>query len=203
MDRLDEMLSVCGPLLDRVDDLLETSGAPEGHEVWRELRRVRLLPGPAVRAVAELRPAAFDDTVAELRSEARACAEAADELPSPGDWTGAAAEAYDTTRRRVADRLSGDDESLDERLEATADLAEALTDWMTKSRLDLAVALATALGSGEALTLAAAPGSPPAESETDAAAAVATHVLRTIADNYADADDLLQGSAGLAEPLPM
>jgi len=203
MDRLDEVLAVSAPLLDRVDDLLETSGAPEGHEVWGELRRVRLLPGAAVRAVAGLRPAAFDDTVTELRSEARACAEAATELPAPGDWAGEAAEAYDAARQRVADRLSGDDESLDERLEATADLAQALTDWMTKSRLDLAVALATVLESGEALTLATPPGSPPAEAETDAAAAVAAQLLRTIADNYTDADDLLQGSAGLAESIPM
>ncbi|GIM95272.1 hypothetical protein [Paractinoplanes toevensis] len=203
MDRLDEVLAVCAPLLDRVDDLLTTSGAPEGHEVWRELRRVRLLPGDAVRAVAGLRPAEFDETVAELRAEARACAEAAADLPPPDDWTGEAAEAYDAVRRRVADRLSGDDESLDERLEATADLAQALADWMTKTRADLAEALATVLASGEALALAVSAGSPPTTVETDAAAAVATRTLRTIADNYADADDLLLGSTDLAEPLPM
>ncbi|GIF19832.1 uncharacterized protein YukE [Actinoplanes tereljensis] len=203
MDRLDEVLAVCAPLLDQVDDLLATSGAPEGHEVWRELRRVRLLPGDAVRAVAGLRPAEFDETVAELRAEARACAEAAVDLPPPDDWTGEAAEAYDTVRRRVADRLSGDDESLDERLEATADLAQALADWMTKTRADLAEALAAVLASGEALALAAGAGSPPTTAETDAAAAVAARTLRTIADNYADADDLLLGSVELAEPIPM
>jgi hypothetical protein len=203
MDRLDELLAVSTPLLDRVDDLLETSGAPEGHAVWRELRRVRLLPGAAARAVAGLRPAAFDDTVSELRTEARACAEAAADLPPPGDWTGEAADAYETARRRVAGRLSGDDDSLGERLEATADLAQALTDWMTKTRLDLAGVLATALASGEALTLAAAAGSPPTTAETDAAATMATQVLRTIADNYADANDLLLGSTDLAAPIPM
>ena len=203
MDRLDEVLVVCAPVLDRVDDLLTTSGAPAGHEVWRELRRVRLLPGDAARAVAELRPAAFDEAVPELRAEARACAEVAADLPEPGDWSGEAAEAYDAVRQRVADRLSGDDDSLDERLEATADLAQALLDWMTKARADLAEALAAILASGEALTLAAGAGSPPTTAETDAAAAVATHVLRTIADDYADADDLLQGSADLAEPIPM
>jgi hypothetical protein len=203
MDRLDELLAVSTPLLERVDDLLETSGAPEGHAVWRELRRVRLLPGAAVRAVAVLRPAAFDETVPELRAEARACAEAAADLPPPGDWTGEAADAYETVRRRVADRLSGDDDSLDERLEATADLAQALTDWMTKTRLDLAEALAVALVSGEALTLAGSAGSPPTTAETDAAATVATHLLRTIAENYADADDLLQGSTDLAVAMPM
>ncbi|GAA0524157.1 hypothetical protein GCM10010172_00700 [Paractinoplanes ferrugineus] len=203
MDRLDEVLSACVPLLDRVDDLLETAGAPEGHEVWRELRRVRLLPGDAARAVAGLRPAAFDDAVDELRAEARTCAEAAIDLPAAGDWTGDAADAYETARRRVADRLSGDDESLDERLEATADLAQALTDWMTKSRSDLAGTLAEMLSSGEALTLAAGLGSPPTVAETGAAATVAAQVLRTIADNYADADELLQGSIDLGTPVPM
>jgi hypothetical protein len=202
MDRLDETLAACVPLLERVDDLLEVAGAPGGHEVWSELRRVRLLPGEAARVVAELRPAAFDDAVARLRSEARACAAAATDLLPPGDWTGDAADAYETARRQVAGRLSGDDESLEERLEATADLAQAFTDWMTKTRLDLAAALAGVLSSGEALTLAAGLGSPPTEAETDAAAAVATHVLRTIADSYADAEDLLQGSTDLAEPVP-
>ncbi|GAA2618640.1 hypothetical protein [Paractinoplanes durhamensis] len=203
MDRLDEVLTVCTPLLDRVDDMLETSGAPVGHEVWRELRRVRLLPGGAARAVAGLQPAAFDDAVPELRAEARACATTAAELPSAGDWTGDAAEAYGVARQRVTDRLSGDDDSLDERLEATADLAQALTDWMAKTRADLAEALTAVLASGEALTLTAGAGSPPSQAETDAAAAVATRVLRTIADNYADADDLLHGSTDLAGPVPM
>jgi hypothetical protein len=203
MDRLDEVLGACGALLDRVDDLLETAGAPDGHAVWHELRRVRLLPGDAARAVAGLRPGALEDAAGELRAGARACAAAAAELPPAGDWTGEAADTYETARRRVADRLSGDDESLDERLEATADLAQALTDWMTKTRLDLAGALAGVLASGEALTLAAGLGAPPTEAETGAAAAVATRVLRTIADNYADADDLLQGSGDLAQPVPM
>jgi hypothetical protein len=101
--------------------------------------------------------------------------------------------------------LTGGDESLDERLEATADLAEALTGWMSKTRSDLAAALATVLTSGEALTLSTPePASAvPTTSETTAAANVATHVLRTIADNYTEASDLLHGSRELASPVPM
>ena len=204
MDRLDQVLATAGPLLRRVDDLLATAGAPADHAMWGELRRVRLLPGAAAEAVASLRPSAFADAVPELRAVARACVDTAADLPEPGEWTGDAADAYEDVRRRAAADLSGGGESLDERLEATADLAQALTDWMAETRGGLAAALATVLTSGEALTLSAATAAPaPSVAETDAAADVAELVLRTIADNYAEAFDLLQGSRDLAKPVPM
>jgi hypothetical protein len=195
-DRLDEVLAVAAPLLAQVDAALAEQGAPADHEVWRELRRVRLLPGDAARAVASLRPAEFDEAAGLLRAEARACAEVAQELPAPGQWDGEAAEAYVELRERVADRLSGDGESLDERLEASADLAEALIDWMARSRAELALALAGLLASGDAVALTAA-------DDPLAAAAMAVQVLRTIAESYAEADDLLQGSAELADAIAM
>lgn len=156
MDRLDEMLDVASPLLRRVDELLETAGAPPDHGLWAELRRVRLLPGDACRAVAALQPEAFADAVPELRADARACADTAADLPPPGDWTGAAAETYDDLRRRTAAQLGGGPDSLDERLEATADLAVALTEWMSRTRADLATSLALVLISADALTLTTA-----------------------------------------------
>ena len=195
-DRLDEVLGVAARLLAQVDAVLGGQGAPADHEVWRQLRRVRLLPGDAARAVASLRPAEFDDAVDVLRADARACVEVAQELPAPGGWDGEAAEAYGELRERVADRLSGNGESLDERLEASADLAEALIDWMERARAELALTLAGVLASGDALALKA-------EDDPLAAAAVAAQVLRTIADCYAEADDLLQGSAELAAAIPM
>jgi hypothetical protein len=155
---------------------------------------VRLLPGDAARAVASLRPAEFDDAVSLLRADARACAEVAEGLPPPGEWDGEAAEAYADLRGQVADRLSGDGESLDERLEASADLAQALVDWMARARADLAYALAGVLTSTDALTVGDDPG---------AAAGVAAAVLRTIAESYVEADDLLQGSAEIAEAIAM
>jgi hypothetical protein len=196
MDRLDSVLAVAAPLLERVDQLLREWGAPADHDVWREVRRVRLLPGDAARAVAALRPGEFDGAVGLLRADARACSEVAADLPAPGEWSGDAAEAYAELRGRVAARLSGDGESLDERLEASADLAEALIDWMAKARADLADALATVLGSEEALLLAT-------DDEPEAAARAGAHVLRAIVDSYAEADDLLQASADLAEAIPM
>jgi len=204
MDRLDDLLHAARPLLSKVDDLLSSAGAPADHGVWGELRRVRLLPGDAARAVAALRPSTLSDAGPELRAEARACVEVAAALPPPREWTGEAAEAYEEVRRRLADQLSGGDESLDERLQATADLAEALREWMEQTRGEVAAALASALGSGEAIALAASEGSiPPPPADVLAAANIAAHLLRVVADNYDNATDLLQGSSGLASEAPM
>ena len=204
MDRLEELLATADPLLARIDALLTTVGAPAEHVVWRELRRVRLLPADATRAIAALRPADLTGAVEDLRADARACADAAALLPDPGEWTGEAADTYDDLRRRTVDQLAGGDESLDERLEATADLAQALSDWMTRSRVSVAGALADALDSSEAFTLMlAVPATPPPMEEIVAAADLATRILRPVADAYDDGADLLHGSSGLAVPVPM
>jgi hypothetical protein len=203
MDRLDDLIDTARPMLDRVDQMLSVAGAPGDHRVWVELRRVRLLPGDAARAVAALKPAALGEAGPEIRAEARACVEIATGLPAPVKWTGEAAEAYDEARQRTAAELSGGDESLDERLEATADLAEALREWMVQTRGELARALAEALGSSEAAALITAGGMPPGEADVVGAADIAASLLRVVADNYEDAGELIRGSADLAEALPM
>jgi hypothetical protein len=201
-DPLDTLLDTVGPLLRRVDDVLSTGGAPPDHPVWREIRRVRLLPWDAVLAVAALRPETMREAVRELRADVRAYSAVADSLPSPGVWSGEAAEAYDQARRRTVDHLSGGAESLDERLNATADLAEAMADWMVRARADLAATLAEVLSSAEGLLLSFRIDAPPEAGDVSAAAEVAVEVLRTIATGYDMADDLLQGSTRLAVPLP-
>ncbi|GAB1644675.1 hypothetical protein [Krasilnikovia sp. MM14-A1259] len=206
MDRLGQLLDASAPLLRRVDEVLSSAGAPPGHPVWPELRRVRLLPGDAVRAVAALRPGELADAAPELRADALACADVAESLPPPGAWSGDAAGAYDVARRRAAIHLSGGPDSIDARLAATADLADALFEWMEQTRGHLAATLAEALGSGEALTLATdGPVDPTACAEVLAAAEIGHWVLRTISQRYEEVDDLLHGSADLAEaqsPLP-
>ncbi|HEY0002766.1 MAG TPA: hypothetical protein VGB74_20095 [Actinoplanes sp.] len=199
MDRLEEVLDTATPLLRRVDEVLGAAGAPAGHALWAELRRVRLLPGDAVLAVSALTPSALAGAAPELRSDARAYAEVAAGLPAPGEWTGDAADAYDDLRRRTAAHLSGDHESLDERLEATADLAEALTDWMAETRARLAATLAEILASGDALTLLP-PTTPPPMPQVIAAADIAAHLLRSIADSYSEGTDLLHNSTSLTTP---
>ena len=93
MDRLDDLLDAARPMLDRVDQMLSVVGAPGEHRVWVQLRRVRLLPGDAARAVASLKPAALGEAGPEIRAEARACVAIAAELPTPGEWSGEAAES--------------------------------------------------------------------------------------------------------------
>ena len=200
-DRLDGVLPTAAPLLKRVDEILGATGAPPDHELWPSLRRVRLLPWDAVQAVAALRPQDLADAAPELRADARSYAGIADTLPPPDGWTGDAADAYDTARRRAAHHLSGELDSLDERLEATADLADALVDWMRRTRGELATTLAEVLSSAEGLSLSpAAAVDPAAARETEAAAEVAVRILRTVADSYDGALELMYSSAHLAEP---
>ncbi|GGN47098.1 hypothetical protein FHR83_007498 [Actinoplanes campanulatus] len=199
MDRLDQLLDAAAPLLNRVDEVLATIGAPEGHDVWAELRRVRLLPGDAARAVAALHPASILDAVPELRADARAYADLADALPPAGSWSGEAAEAYEAARRRAAEHLNGGPDSLGSRMEATADLADDLTDWMIRTRDDLAVTLAEASLSTEAITLTG--GDHPPDTQATAAATLGAVLLRTIADSYDRAEGLLDGSTALQTPL--
>ncbi|OJF13874.1 hypothetical protein [Couchioplanes caeruleus] len=201
MDRLGQLFDTAGPLLRRVDALLDVGGAPAEHGVWAQLRRVRLLSGDAVQAVAALRPADLGDAAPELRADARTYAALAASLPVPKEWSGAAAEAYERARRRTAAHLSGDADSLGDRLRASADLADDLVDWMRTSREALAVALAEVLGSSEAITLSADTVDIPSPAQIAAAADVAETILRTVADAYDRAADLLHTSSALAEPL--
>ncbi len=202
MDRLDRLMTTAGPLLRRVDEILSAAGAPPAHRVWAELRRVRLLPGDAARAVAALRPAELEEAVPELRADARAYAVLAASLPEPGEWAGAAADAYDAARQRTAAHLSGGPDSLDERLQASADLAEGLMSWMRSARDSLAETLVEVLTSTEAVTLAGTKVDPAALREQQAAADVAAQVLCAVADGYVAGADLLYKSARLAEPVP-
>ncbi|GIF05316.1 hypothetical protein [Actinoplanes siamensis] len=196
MDRLDDLLAATEPLLSRVDQVFSAAGAPQAHGVWSELRRVRLLPGDAVRAVAALRPAALADAAPQLRAQAQACVDTADALPPAGAWTGEAAEAYESARRRTAEQLTAGPDSLSRRMTATADLADALTDWMAHTRNVLAAALGEVLTSAEALTVLTGGGFPE-PSETEAAAGIAAHLLQAIADAYDRAETLLDDARSL------
>jgi hypothetical protein len=198
MDRLDELLTAAEPLLGRVDDVLSGVGAPGGHDVWRELRRVRLLPGDAARAVAALRPTAILDATPELRADARAYADIADALPLAGGWTGEASEAYEKARRSTAEHLNGGPDSLGHRMSATADLADSLTAWMLQIRDDLAVTLAAVMLSTEAIVLTGGDHLP--SDQAAAAAAIGARLLRVIADGYDEAEDLVTISVDLQTP---
>jgi hypothetical protein len=202
-DRLDAVLETAAPLLKRAGDVLTAAGAPADHEVWPSLRRVRLLPWDAVQAVAALRPDDLADAGPELRLGARDYAGIAETLPPPGIWGGAAADAYENSRRRMAGHLSGAEDSLDGRLDATAALADQLTAWMSRARSELAFTLAEVLASTEALSLAPQTHSgavdPAAAGEAEAAAQVAARVLDAVAATYDAAADLMRTTEPLAE----
>ncbi|BFU47421.1 hypothetical protein [Krasilnikovia sp. MM14-A1004] len=203
MDRLGQLVDASAPLLRRVDEVLSAAGAPPGHPVWPELRRVRLLPGDAVRAVSALRPTELADAARELHADAHTYADVAESLPPPGAWSGDAAGAYDDARRRAATHLSGAPDSLDLRLAATAGLADGLAEWMEQTRADLAGALAESLGSTAAVTLATAGPIDPADCpQVLAAAEIGQRLLRTIRERYDVVADLLHGTAELAEVRP-
>nr|WP_296077138.1 hypothetical protein [uncultured Actinoplanes sp.] len=202
MDHLDATLTAAAPLLTRVDEVLNATGAPAGHAVWSQLRRVRLLPGDAVEAVAALDPVPFYAAVPTIRASAQTCAAVAADLPPPDTWTGEAADAYDDRRARTAAHLSGGDDSVTERLEATADLAQAVADWMTQTRAAVAAALAEAMTSSAAAALTPSARSSPA-AQAAAAADVAAHVLNAIAESYTDAEDLLRASSDLTTAIPI
>jgi hypothetical protein len=76
MDALDLLAGPAGELLTRVDGALARSGAPDAHPIWPLLRRVGALPGAAVGAVAELRPAPLAAAAPSLRTLAQGYAEA-------------------------------------------------------------------------------------------------------------------------------
>jgi len=202
MDHLEVTLAAAAPLLARVDEVLNTVGAPAEHPVWSQLRRVRLLPGDAVRAVAALDPVSFFAAVPPIREDARTCAALAADLPPPDTWEGEAADAYDDRRTRIATHLAGADDSVQERLEATADLAQALAEWMTRTRGAVAAALAETMTSSAAATLAA-PGQFAAADQAAAAADVAAHLLTAVAEGYNDAEDLLNASTDLRNAIPI
>jgi hypothetical protein len=212
MDGLDRIGADARPLLRRADEIIASFGAPPAHRLWDRVRAVRLLTVDAVDAVTALRPGEFAVDVPNLRASAAGYTVLADDLPVPGQWSGEASEAYSAARQHLADHLAGGAESLAERLEASADLADALVDWMWRSRSGVAAVLAEVLASAEAVLLSeqdgpAGGGSGDGTSAVPvpvmvAAADVAELVLRAVAEVYQEAAELLDGSADLAVAVP-
>lgn len=202
MDELDRLAEPGRELLRRVDDLLEWGGAPESHRIWPLLRRLRLLPGSAFEVFAALRPAPLTEAGHGVRRLVRRYDHACAKLTDDGAWVGTAAAAYGTTRQALVAHLDDGPESLVGRLESTAGYADALADWVDRSRLTLARTVADAIGSVEAVTVAGAART--ADGVTDreavAAAEIGARVLATLSVAYDGAERLLhEWSPSLAE----
>ncbi|WP_027645096.1 hypothetical protein [Salinispora oceanensis] len=210
MDPLERLAEPGLDLLRRVDTLLAT-GAPEGHPVWPLLRRMQVLPGAAVRSFLELPAVAFSDAGRSVRQLVRGYDEVSAALTEPVLWSGTAATAFGEYRAALLSHLDEGPESLVGRLESTAGYADALADWIERSRRTLARTLAAVLGSAEAVAVVAATSAPPAASAQLAvsvpqpaaeveAAEIAARVLAVLSAAYDGAETLLrQWGPSLAE----
>ncbi|MEV7228922.1 hypothetical protein [Polymorphospora sp. NPDC051019] len=202
MDALDQLVRAGAGLLVRVDDILARSGAPDGDPVWPLLRRLRALPGEAVRAVAAFDPAPLATAGSALHDLRPGYARGHAAVARGVDWTGGGADSFEAHRTALATHLSDDPDGLTGRLAATATYAEAVAEWLAGSRATLARTLATVLTCAEAVTLtAAAPaGAGPDSDDALAAARVGTVLLQAVADVYESGEALLRRHAsGLAE----
>ncbi|MDG4790463.1 hypothetical protein O7626_31880 [Micromonospora sp. WMMD1102] len=191
MDVLDQLAEPAVALTGRVDDLLAAAGAPDGHRIWPLLRRLRVLPGDAVRAVLELRPEALagaGEVGAELR---RAYHETGAVLADGGSWQGPTAEVYAAHRSGLAEHVTG----LTGRVDAMTGYAEAVAGWIEETRYALARTLADVLGSAEAVAVLTTPpraagvepgGLPPGP----AAAEIGARILGTVDEAYDRAEAL-------------
>jgi hypothetical protein len=189
MDALDRLAGPAHDLLSRVDDMLTRAGAPDDHPLWPLLRRLRVLPGDAVAAVAALRPAPLVAAGSALRTLSSQYAQPP-AWQGQGAWQGPAAEAFTarwtTLSAYVEQGLAG-------RMADTAAYAEAVADWASRTRLAVARTLAAVMTSAEAVTLRT--GAEPGQ-VVRAAADIASRVLGAVADAYAQADLLLETWAG-------
>lgn len=202
MDELDRLAEAGGDLLQRVDTLLARGGAPDDHRVWPLLRGIGALPGAAFESFAALRPTPLAAAGHAVRQHIRRYDDACATLTAQVHWSGTAASAFTVARTALVSHLDQGPESLVGRLESTAGYADALADWVDRSRLALARILAEVLGSAEAVTVVGAYRSdePVSPREAYAAAEIAARVLAALSVAYDGAERLLrQWSPSLAE----
>ena len=171
-----------------------------------------MLPGAAVHAVAGLQAGPVAAAGPSLRPLAQRYEEARATVSTPLPWAGAGADAFAAHRAALPSHLADGAESLNGRLDATADYAEALADWITLTRAELARALAEVLCSAQAVCLVTG-GSPAAgpgtgveagvETVSGAAADVAVHVLAPLVTAYERGEDLRREWAPRLAELPL
>ncbi|MFI6763337.1 hypothetical protein ACIBF5_29810 [Micromonospora sp. NPDC050417] len=201
MDPLDHLAGSAADLLGRVDDLLAAAGAPDDHRIWPLLRRLRALPGAVLGEVLALRPAPLTAAGHAVRAQIEEYVHARQYLTGDDPWQGAGARAYAAHRDALAAYLDGDrSESLTGRLDATVSYADAVADWMVRTRYALARTLAEVLGSAEAVAVVTAGRGGDPGVAGPAAAEIGARVLATAAEAEEQARALLhQWSEALAE----
>lgn len=187
MDALARLAPAAVELLDRVDHVLATAGAPAGHPIWPLLRRLRALPGQAVAALADGRPGPVvdaRDTLTALVEEYRRLGAG---LPAATDWQGAGADSFAVQWLALRAHL---DDDLGGHLRATASYLDALESWQVAVRDTVARTLARVLGSVEAVRVWTATGEQ--VRVATAAADIAVPVLDALIEAYQNGERLVR-----------
>jgi len=195
MDALDVVLGPGRDLLGRVDATLTAAGAPAESRLWDLLQRVGALPGDAVEFAAGLDPVPMRAAAEDLRARAAEFTDersAVDRVAADRPWEGSSADAFSAVWRALADHI-GDtidagEPTLIGRLTALASYVDGVATWATTLRGRVAMAVADALASAEAVVLNTAPTD--STTAADAAAAVAVKVLGPLADAVRGGRDL-------------
>jgi hypothetical protein len=195
MDALDRVLESGRDLLYRVDSALTVGGAPPEAPIWALLRRTGALPGDALEFAAGLDVAALHAAADELRAHGAEFVHeraAVDELVAAEPWQGSGADVFNAQWRAlsafIGDGVAADQPSLTGRLRALTSYVDSLARWAEDLRGTLAMTIAEALISAEAVTLKAAPpmsfGAPAAQSSAviEAAATIGTRVLDALVE---------------------
>ncbi|WP_434742574.1 hypothetical protein [Micromonospora sp. SH-82] len=205
MDALDRLAEPGLDLLDRVDTLL-ARGAPEHHPVWPLLRRLQVLPGAALHSFLGLHPAPLATAGHAVRQLVRGYDQVCATLSDQVAWSGPAASAYGRSRAALLHQIDEGPDSLVGRLESTAGYADALADWVDRSRVAVARTLADVLGSAEAVAVVAAtsPGREPSDGGAGVgeAAEIARRVLAVLSVAYDGAETLLREWSPSLGPAP-
>jgi hypothetical protein len=194
MDVLERVTGAGLDLLDRVDRVLASGGAPATDPVWPLLRVVGALPGEALRFAVSLDAEPLHATSMELRARSREFAgrrAALDVHIATGTWEGAGADAFGAWWRALADYV-GDGTSVDQaslagRLLAMASYVDAVVEWIDYTRGDVAMTVADALRSHEAVALRT---STMDDDLSRAASTIGVRVLATFSDSLRNGRDL-------------
>ncbi|MGC9670301.1 hypothetical protein ACNTMW_27630 [Planosporangium sp. 12N6] len=192
-DVLDRVCEAGADLLRRVDAVLAAQGLPAGHPAVTLVRRLGALPAGVLDAVSAWRPAPVRAAAGDLRRLAEGYERQRDLLTPPARWAGAAGEGFAAHHAALVDFLgqtgAPDEASLVGRVRATAAYLDDVAEWLERSRRDMALAVADAIGSAEAVRLHEA-------GDVAAAAAIAARILAVAAEAESGGDEVARRWAG-------
>jgi hypothetical protein len=194
-DALDRLAEPGAHLLERVDAILLASGLPAGHPITGLLRRLGALPTDAMHAICAQQPAPLRAAATEARRLVDGYERQRDLIAAPAGWAGAAGERFGAHRETVVAYLDGAGErGVIDRLRSTAACLDELAEWMGRSRLGMARAVADVLGSAEVVHLCAT-------GDAAAAATIGARVLTAADDAHTAGRELADRWRGRLDEL--